>query len=258
MKATKITAKIRDAVPVCLYCQGEEQGRFRNIELPDEIKALEIMDFHFDIDATGWISFHLHFEPGILPEELPEPRPQLTREQKRAAKAAETLLTSLKAAKAAEAAGLRQTSGPDAWSEPATEENAPENPGEPSDDIADYLPPAEAATPAPGEDYTIATVEGAIIAEIHHGELTDAPAEDEDAPEADELAAIRFDVPGKKRGALARAIGDALSTDPLYLNPPSYSYQIGPVTLGRNGELTGELPSGLLTALAEQGFIPAE
>jgi len=41
-------------------------------------------------------------------EELPEPRPQLTREQKRAAKAAETLLASLRAAKAAEA---QQASG---------------------------------------------------------------------------------------------------------------------------------------------------
>ena len=26
-------------------------------ELPDSIKALEIRDFHFDIDAAGWISF---------------------------------------------------------------------------------------------------------------------------------------------------------------------------------------------------------
>ena len=71
-------------------------------------------------------------------------------------------------------------------------------------------------------------------------------------------AKIRDAVPGKKRGALARAIGEALSTEPLYLNPPSYSYQIGPVTLGRNGELTGELPSGLLEVLTEQGFTPAE
>jgi len=218
MKAAKITAKIRDAVPVCIYCQGEEQGRFRNIELPDEIKALEIMDFHFDIDATGWISFHLHLEPGILPDELPEPRLQLTREQKRAAKAAETLLASLTAAKAAEAAK---------------------------------------AVPAPGEDYTIATTEGTIIAEIHHADLTDeAPAEAEEP--ADEPAAIRFDVPGKKRGALARAIADYTGNEALYLNPPSYAYQIGTLGLERDGSLIGELPAGLLEALAEQGFIPAE
>ena len=293
MKAAKITAKIRDAVPVCIYAEGNEQARYKNIELPDEIKALEIQDFGFDIDAAGWISFRLYFEPGILPAELPEPRPQLTREQKRAAKAAETLLASLKAAKAAEAAGLRQTSGPDAWSEPATEENAPEHPGEPSDNIADYLPAAEAAAPAPGEDYTIETPEGTIIAEIRHGELTDAPAEDEDAaawqdtcdredrdedgnwdgdetphylreqttedaPEADEPAAIRFDVPGKKRGALARAIADITGDAAEYLNPPSYAYRIGTLGLERDGSLIGELPSGLLETLAEQGFTPAE
>jgi len=215
MKAAKITVKIRDAVPVCIYCQGEEVERYRNIELPDEIKALEIKDFHFDIDTTSWISFHLHFEPGILPEELPEPRPQLTREQKRAAKAAETLLASLKAAKAAEAAKT---------------------------------------TPAPGEGYTIATPEGAIIAEIHHGELTDAPAEEAEEP----TTAIRFDVPGKKRGALARAISDYTGDEALYLNPPSYAFQIGTLGLERDGSLIGELPSGLLEALAEQGFIPAE
>ena len=88
MKAAKITAKLRDAVPVCLYAEGDEKARYKNIELPDEIKALEIMDFHFDIDAAGWISFRLHFEPGILPDEMPEPKPPVTREGKRAAKAA--------------------------------------------------------------------------------------------------------------------------------------------------------------------------
>ena len=282
MKAAKITAKIRDAVPVCIYAEGEEKARFKNIELPDEIKALEIQDFGFDIDAAGWISFRLYFEPGILPAELPEPRPQLTREQKRAAKAAETLLASLRAAKAAEAAAKAE----------AVVDTA---------DLAAAAAEAIAAaggtditvTPAPGEDYTIATAEGAVIAEIHHGELTDAPAEDEDAaawhdtcdredrdedgnwdgdetphylreqttedaPEADEPAAIRFDVPGKKRGALARAIADITGDAAEYLNPPSYAYQIGTLGLERDGSLIGELPSGLLEALAEQGFTPAE
>ena len=71
MNAGKITAKLRDAVPVCLYAEGEEKARYKNIELPDSIKALEISDFHFDIDAAGWISFHLHFDQGILTGELP-------------------------------------------------------------------------------------------------------------------------------------------------------------------------------------------
>ena len=202
MKAAKITAKLRDAVPVCLYAEGDEKARYKNIELPDEIKALEIMDFHFDIDAAGWISFRLHFEPGILPEEFPEPKPPVTREQKRAVKAA------------------RQP-GAEAWSEPANADNAPEHPGEPSDDIAAYLP---AAAPA---------------------------AEAEEAPEA---PGIRFDVPGKKRGALARAIADFSGDEAEYLNPPSYAYRIGDLTLERDGTLTGALPVGLLSTLAEQGF----
>ena len=174
MKAAKITAKLRDAVPVCLYAEGDEKARYKNIELPDEIKALEIMDFRFDIDATGWISFHLYFDQGILPDEFPEPKPPVTREAKRAAKAART-----------------EQPGADTWSEAANEYNAPEHPGEPSDDIAAYLP---AAAPA---------------------------AEAEEAPEA---PGIRFDVPGKKRGTLARAIADFTGDEAEYLNPPSYAY----------------------------------
>ena len=255
MKAAKITAKLRDAVPVCIYTMGEEQARYKNIELPDSIKALEIMDFGFDIDATGWISFHLYFDQGILPEEFPEARAPKHRKSKE-----------------------RQTSGPDAWSEPATEENAPENPGEPSDDIAAYLPADEevidtadlaaaaaeviaaaggteiTVTPAPGEDYSIETPEGNIIAEIRHKDITD------EAEETPEDCAIRFDVPGKKRGNLARAIGEILAGEEVkYLNPPSYAYQIGTLTLDRNGTLHG--PEGLeilLPQLAKHGFIPAE
>ena len=234
MKAAKITAKIRDAVPVCLYAEGEEKARYKNIELPDSIKALEITDFRFDIDATDWISFHLYFEPGILPEELPEPRPQLTREQKRAAKAAEA---AAKAEAVVDTADLAAAAAEAIAAAGGTEITV---------------------TPARGEDYTIATAEGAVIAEIHHGELTDAPDEAEDASEADEPAAIRFDVPGKKRGALARAIADITGDAAEYLNPPSYAYRIGTLGLERDGSLIGELPSGLLEALAEQGFTPAE
>jgi len=225
MKAAKITAKLRDAVPVCLYAEGNEQGRYRNIELPDEIKALEIQDFGFNIDAAGWISFRLYFEPGILPEELPEPKPPVTRDQKRAAKTAQ-------------AEAVVDTA-----------------------DLAAAITEAIAAaggtnitvTPAPGQDYTIATPQGAVIAEIHHEDLSAAPA----AEEAEEPAIIRFDVPGKKRGALARAIADFTGCEAEYLNPPSYAYQIGTLGLERDGSLIGELPPGLLDALAEQGFTPA-
>ena len=38
MKTGKITAKLRDAVPVCLMVNGEEVKRYKNIELPDALK----------------------------------------------------------------------------------------------------------------------------------------------------------------------------------------------------------------------------
>jgi len=246
MNAGKITAKLRDAVPVCLYENGNEQGRFRNIELPDSIKALEIRDFHFDIDAAGWISFRLHFDQGILPDELPAPRPLVTREQKRAAKAAKAAAT------------------PEPIEIPDELDEAPA-PGEEIHTselvaaIGEVIVAAGGeltAEPAPGEDYTIATADGVIIAEIHHAELTDTPA-NEPAEAADEIG-LRFDVPGKKRGKLAQAIGEALACEVVYLGPGSYAYQIGALTLDREGSLTGELPFGLLAALAERGFIPAE
>ena len=49
MKAGKITAKLRDAVPVCFMVEGKEVKRYKNIELPDELKELEIKDFKFHV-----------------------------------------------------------------------------------------------------------------------------------------------------------------------------------------------------------------
>ena len=244
MKAAKITAKIRDAVPVCIYAEGNEIQRYKNIELPDEIKALEIQDFGFDIDATGWISFHLHFEPGILPEELPEPRPQLTREQKQAAKAAETLLTSLRAAKAAEAAAKAEAVVDTADLAAAAAEV-----------IAAAGGTEITITPAPGEDYTITTPEGAVIAEIHHKELTDEPSE---PSEADAILETPFAVKGERRKALVLAIAEVIGQQPEYLGAPSFTFAIGTLRVDKTGTIIGELPSGLLEALAEQGFTPAE
>ena len=41
MKTGKITAKLRDAVPVCLMVNGKEVKRYKNIELPDELRSEE-------------------------------------------------------------------------------------------------------------------------------------------------------------------------------------------------------------------------
>ena len=63
MKTGKITAKLRDAVPVCLMVNGEEVKRYKNIELPDELKEVEMTDFHFNVHMNGKITFEIHYGP---------------------------------------------------------------------------------------------------------------------------------------------------------------------------------------------------
>ena len=87
MKAGKITAKLRDAVPVRFMADGEEVKRYRNIDIPDSLKELEMRDFQFDVPVDEKISFQLFFDEGILPELWPEPRAKMTRTEKAVAKA---------------------------------------------------------------------------------------------------------------------------------------------------------------------------
>ena len=60
MKTGKITAKLRDAVPVCLMVEGKEVKRYKNIELPDMLKEVEMSDFHFNVHMDGKITFEIH------------------------------------------------------------------------------------------------------------------------------------------------------------------------------------------------------
>lgn len=87
MKTGKITAKLRDAVPVCLMVNGEEVKRYKNIELPDELKEVEMTDFYFNVHMDGKITFEIHYEEGALPEVFPEARTRVSRAAKAAAKA---------------------------------------------------------------------------------------------------------------------------------------------------------------------------
>ncbi len=87
MKTGRITAKLRDAVPVCLMVEGKEVKRYKNIELPDSIKEVELLDFHFNVPADGKITFEIHHASGVLPEIFPEPRAKVTRAEKAVAKA---------------------------------------------------------------------------------------------------------------------------------------------------------------------------
>ena len=82
MECGKLTAKLRDAVTVCFMVEGKEIKRFKNIEIPDEIKQLPFIDFKFDVPLNGAITFKIMFEAGVLPEEWPEPRQRKTRGSK--------------------------------------------------------------------------------------------------------------------------------------------------------------------------------
>lgn len=134
MKTGKITAKLRDAVPVCLMVNGEEVKRYKNIELPDELKEVEMTDFHFNVHMDGKITFEIHYEEGALPEIFPEARTRVSRAAKAAAKAAAQESAEVLAVEAAEpeieAAPIEnpQASGIPAEdpSEPATEGNESE------------------------------------------------------------------------------------------------------------------------------------
>ena len=63
----------------------KEVKRYKNTEIPDEIKNLPFKAFDFNVPLTGAITFKISFEPGVLPEVWPEKRQR----KSRAAKAAE-------------------------------------------------------------------------------------------------------------------------------------------------------------------------
>ena len=127
MKTGKITAKLRDAVPVCLMVNGEEVKRYKNIELPDELKEVEMTDFHFNVHMDEKITFEIHYAEGVLPEVFPEARTRVSRAAKTAAKAAMPQPVENEAAEDTEPAIENEPEE----SQPTDEQQA-ENPGEPT------------------------------------------------------------------------------------------------------------------------------
>ena len=129
MKTGKITAKLRDAVPVCLMVNGEEVKRYKNIELPDELKEVEMTDFHFNVHMDGKITFEIHYEEGVLPKIFPEARTRVSRAAKAAAKAATQESAEVMTVEATEPEERSQTEEIPAeeLGEPATEESGPES-----------------------------------------------------------------------------------------------------------------------------------
>ena len=70
MKTGKITAKLRDAVLVYLMVEGQEVKQYKNIDLPDMLKEVEMLDFHFNVPENGKVTFEINYAQGVLPEIL--------------------------------------------------------------------------------------------------------------------------------------------------------------------------------------------
>ena len=213
----RIVAKLRNTVPVCLMEDGQEIKRYKNIEFPDELKTLEASAFGFVIGQGGKITFHLCFDAGVLPEEFPGSRKSVSWAERAAAKAT-VIHTEDIAAAAAEA--LSAVTGSKVTAEPAQ----------------------------PAEGYTIASAEGAIIAEVRCIDLTTAEAPTE----------IRYGVTGDRRKALVTAVAEITGCKPEYKAAPVFTYTIGDCRVDRAGTLTGEIGQEMIDALAERGFTTTE
>ena len=119
---------------MCIRDSGEAVKRYKNIELPDMLKEVEMTDFHFNVHMDGKITFEIHYEEGVLPEVFPEARTRVSRAAKAAAKAAMQQPAEDEAAEAIEASAMDEpednqpTDEPQAEnpSEPTTEETEPE------------------------------------------------------------------------------------------------------------------------------------
>jgi hypothetical protein len=70
------------------------------------------------------------------------------------------------------------------------------------------------------------------------------------------MSEYKFGITGKDRKALVTAISEILETPSQYLKTPTYAYQVRNLNIDKDGTVSGKMASGLLTSLAERGFIP--
>lgn len=256
MECGKLTAKLRDAVPVCFIEDGKEIKRFKNIEIPDELKALPFADFKFEVPATGAISFKIMFEAGILPKEWPQARERKSRSPK-AAPVAETEVTS----EAAQQPDEPQVEAMQEAAEEPMQESTTALATIQPDPLADIIEAAERTeaieatkpvTEQPAEE--MVTEEAEVMVEVEQ------PAEEEAEeikaePESFATMEIDFNVMGDRRKALVEAVSSFIGTKPVYQNAPTFGYAISEYTVDKKGTLTGPKNDNLLQALAAKGFI---
>ena len=224
MECGKLTAKLRNAVPVCFMVDGKEVKRYKNIEIPDEIKKLPYKAFDFNVPLTGAITFKISFEPGILPEVWPEKRQR----KSRAAKAAEAEI-------------------------PASVTEAIQHALEQAE--ADGQPVQEIAEAAANGAEIQAEVNGPeIIITAEDDEEAAESAEQEEAPQEYSMA-LHYHVTGEQRKALVAAVSAYTGTPAVYQNAPTFAYVIGEYSVDKEGTLTGPANEALITALQVRGFI---
>ncbi len=207
MEMGKLTAKLRDAVPVCLLVEGKEIKRYKNIEIPDDLKKLEYQDFKFDVPLNGAITFKIMFEPGVLPEEFPQTRERRMRRP---------LAQEAQPQEAAPATDTAAEAEPQQEAQPQDEQAAEAIPASVAEAFAQALEDAQAAG-EPVTDIAAAMVDGeAIKAEIVElegegrlivitvePEATEAKAEAEAQPEDNEPAKRPAHKGKGKKGAAA-------------------------------------------------------
>jgi len=70
------------------------------------------------------------------------------------------------------------------------------------------------------------------------------------------MGEYKFGVTGQDRKALVSAISEILNRPSEYLGAPDFKYQVGQITINKEGTAIGQLPFRLLSALTERGFIP--
>ena len=224
MECGKLTAKLRDAVPVCFIVDGKEVKRYKNIEIPDEVKKLPFKAFDFNVPLTGAITFKISFEPGVLPEVWPEKRQR----KSRAAKAAEEEI-------------------------PANVTKAIQHALEQAE--AEGQPVQEVAEAAANGAEVRAEVNGPeIISTAEDGEETAENAEQEEAPQGYSMA-LYYHVTGEQRKALVTAVSAFVDAPAVYQNAPTFAYAIGEYSVDKEGTLTGPASEALVAALQAKGFM---
>ena len=217
MECGKLTAKLRDAVPVCFMVDGKEVKRYKNIEIPDEIKRLPFSDFKFDVPANGAITFKIIFEPGVLPTEWPEARQRKSRSATTPSKA--------EISKAIEESIHH-----------AAEEGEP---------VSEFMEATRRGAEVVAK--ISETADGG-----HELILTAVEADEDQESEGMELA---YHVTGDGRRALVAAVSAFTGEPAVYQRAPSYAFAIGDYMVDRNGTLTGPHNDALVTALQAKNFI---